>query len=72
MAARKKLDVNQLGAFIVGEATGGHAAGVSEKTVKATALGRKGGLKGGKARSEALSAPQRKAVARKAAKARWT
>lgn len=71
MAARKKLDVNQLGAFIVGEATGSHAAGVSAKKAKAAALGRKGGLKGGKARAEALTVPQRKAAAKKAAKARW-
>lgn len=32
---------------------------------------RKGGLKGGKARAKALSAEQRKKIAKKAAKARW-
>jgi len=32
---------------------------------------RKGGLKGGKARAKALSPAKRKAIARKAAKARW-
>lgn len=32
---------------------------------------RQGGLKGGKARAEALSAEQRKAIAKKGAKARW-
>lgn len=32
---------------------------------------RKGGLKGGKARARALSATQRKAIAKKAAEARW-
>jgi hypothetical protein len=35
-------------------------------------IGRKGGLKGGKARAEALPASKRKAIAQKAAKARWS
>ena len=34
-------------------------------------LGRKGGLKGGKARAEKLTPEQRKEIARKAAYARW-
>jgi hypothetical protein len=34
-------------------------------------IGRKGGLKGGKARAEKLSAKKRKEIAEKAAKARW-
>lgn len=37
----------------------------------AQALGRKGGLIGGKARAEKLSAKKRSAIAKKAAKARW-
>ena len=41
------------------------------KDAAAVALGRLGGLKGGKARAKALSAPKRKAIARKAARARW-
>ncbi|HXB82405.1 MAG TPA: hypothetical protein VNU22_03525 [Candidatus Acidoferrum sp.] len=36
------------------------------------ALGRKGGLKGGKARAEALASQQRKLSALKAAYARWS
>jgi hypothetical protein len=32
---------------------------------------REGGLKGGKARAKALSATKRKAIAKKAARARW-
>jgi hypothetical protein len=35
-------------------------------------IGRKGGLKGGKARADALPASKRKAIAQKAAKARWS
>jgi hypothetical protein len=39
--------------------------------VTATAARRKGGLKGGKARARKLSDTKRKAIATKAAKARW-
>jgi hypothetical protein len=41
------------------------------KNPAAVALGRLGGLKGGKARAEKLSAKKRKAIAKKAAEARW-
>ena len=34
-------------------------------------LGRRGGLKGGKARAEKLSAEERSTIAKKAAQARW-
>jgi hypothetical protein len=42
------------------------------KNPHAVALGRMGGLKGGKARAEKLSARKRKAIAKKAAEARWS
>jgi hypothetical protein len=42
-----------------------------EKDPAAVALGRKGGLKGGLARKNALTAVQRKEIAQKAAQARW-
>jgi hypothetical protein len=42
------------------------------KNAAAVSLGRKGGLKGGKARAAALSPEKRKAIAKKAAKARWS
>ena len=35
-------------------------------------IGRKGGLKGGKARAESLSARKRKDIATKAARSRWS
>jgi hypothetical protein len=38
----------------------------------AVELGRKGGLKGGKARSARLTAEQRKEISRKAARKRWS
>ena len=41
------------------------------KDPAAVALGRKGGLKGGKARAAKLSAKQRSDIARTAAAARW-
>jgi hypothetical protein len=42
-----------------------------EKDPAAVALGRKGGLVGGKARAESMTPRARSMVARKAAKARW-
>jgi hypothetical protein len=44
---------------------------VEGKNPHAVALGRLGGLKGGKARASKLTAEQRKEIARKAAEARW-
>ena len=41
------------------------------KNPAAVALGRLGGLKGGKARAKSLTPKQRKAIARKAATSRW-
>ena len=43
----------------------------TELRAAAVALGRRGGLKGGPARARALSPARRKALASKAAKARW-
>jgi hypothetical protein len=53
---------------VVGQATGSPL----KKNPAAVALGKLGGLKGGKARAEKLTPNQRKAIARKAAKARWS
>ena len=43
----------------------------TEKDPAAVALGRKGGLKGGRARAERMTPEQRSESARKAAVARW-
>lgn len=43
----------------------------NEKNPAAVALGRLGGLKGGKARAKSLTKEERSAIAKKAAKARW-
>lgn len=50
-----------------------YACGVERitKNAAAVALGRLGGLKGGKARAAKLTPEQRRASARKAARARW-
>jgi hypothetical protein len=42
-----------------------------EKNAAAVALGKLGGIKGGKARAAKLTPAQRSKIARKAAKARW-
>ena len=54
------------------EAARAKAEANAGKNPAAVALGRRGGLKGGKARAKALSAKERKDIARKAAQARWT
>jgi hypothetical protein len=51
--------------------TAADAGVVHEKNPHAAALGRLGGLKGGRARANSLSAARRRAIARKAARARW-
>ncbi len=61
-------DLNRLAAQIVEAAT---ASGNPPKDPLAVELGRRGGLKGGKARAEKLSAKKRKEIAKKAATARW-
>jgi hypothetical protein len=69
----KPRDLNKLAASIVDEATSeGPSPDPGEgKDPAAVALGRKGGLKGGKARAEKLTAKQRSEIAKKAADARW-
>jgi hypothetical protein len=43
----------------------------TERGQAAACLGRKGGLKGGKARAEALSPDRRREIARQASRKRW-
>ena len=49
----------------------GHPMPKKKKNVNAVALGRLGGLKGGKARASKLTPEQRSESARKASRARW-
>lgn len=64
----KRKDVNELSVGIVKQATEEQQGG---KNPAAVALGRLGGLKGGKARAEKLTPEQRKEIAQIAASARW-
>jgi hypothetical protein len=70
-------DVNQLAARLVAQAIGtpgqemAAAAPPEKNPAAAVALGRLGGLKGGKARAGKLLAAKRKAIAKKGAEARW-
>ena len=62
---KNSKDINQIAKMVTDKATQG-------KNPAAVALGRLGGLKGGKARAKALSVQRRKQIARKAAKSRWS
>jgi hypothetical protein len=79
MAKKKRpSDINLIASQIVAEATQEPQeplqaqALAKEKNPAAVALGRLGGLKGGKARAAKLSPKRRREIARKAAKTRWT
>lgn len=83
MAKKKRpTDINLLARQIVEEAIGEPltenpvpeptiAQPAKEKNLAAVALGRLGGLKGGKARAAKLSSEERKEIAKKAAAKRW-
>lgn len=70
---KRPRDPNQLGKLIVDLATGEAEDPDPDegKNAAAVELGRKGGLKGGKARAAKLTAEKRSQIARKAAQARW-
>ena len=72
-SSKRPRDLNSLAKFITDVATGQFELPKADegKDPAAVALGRKGGLKGGKARAEKLSAKKRAEIARKAAAARW-
>jgi hypothetical protein len=71
---KRPRDLNQWAKHMVDLATGNitERDPDSGKDPSAVTLGRKGGLKGGKARAAKLSPSQRSQAARKAAKARWS
>jgi hypothetical protein len=74
-SSKRPRDLNQLAQRLVQEATGdapaAEPAPEREKDPAAVALGRRGGLKGGKARAEKLTPEQRSEAARRAAQVRW-
>jgi hypothetical protein len=81
---KRPRDINQLAKFVVDLATGEipaepepvaepteDAPKTHEKLPAAVELGRRGGLKGGKARAESMTPERRAEIARRAATARW-
>ena len=70
---KRPRDVNQLAKLVADLATGQVEPEKPDqgKDPAAVSLGRKGGLKGGKARAASMSARHRSEVAKKAAQARW-
>jgi len=72
-SSKTKLDVNQIAAEILRAATGEphDLTPKGKKNPAAVALGRLGGLRGGKARAASLTPTKRAQIAKKAAKARW-
>ena len=76
MAKKKERDFAVNAFRVVQEATGQDKEPqkdkpTTDKNPAAVALGRLGGLKGGKARANKLTPEQRKEIAKKAANSRW-
>jgi hypothetical protein len=71
-SSKRQRDANDIAFSVVQQATG-QAPKIEPpaKNPAAVTLGRLGGLKGGKARAAKLSPAKRKAIAKKAAQARW-
>lgn len=69
----KRKDTNQLAHSIAQQATGQAPSNPARTPAQRAAalLGRRGGLKGGKARAAKLTGKRRSEIARRAAKARW-
>lgn len=70
MPKRSSKDINQTAYSIVQQVTQ-QAKEEPQKNPAAVALGRLGGLKGGKARAEKLSPKERKEIAKLAAEKKW-
>lgn len=75
-SSKRLTDVNQLAKLIVDIATGEsddlRVVMEDGRDAAAVSLGRRGGLKGGRARANSLTAQERSDIASKAARARWT
>ncbi len=69
---KRPRDVNQLAKLITDLATGDATEPKDERDPVAVAKGRRGGLRGGNARAEALSPAERSEIAKKAAATRWS
>jgi hypothetical protein len=73
--SKKPADLNRLAAAIVGDATDETPpepeGSDDDEREPAAVSGRRGGIKGGRARAANMTAEQRSESARKAARARW-
>jgi len=69
----RPTDLNSLAASIVADSVDEDKDATPDdgKDPAAVSLGRRGGLKGGRARAEKLTGEQRSELARSAARARW-
>ncbi|MGH2695605.1 MAG: histone H1 [Actinomycetota bacterium] len=69
---KRSRDLNEMAKSIADEATSEVKPEPEDaRDPAAVELGRRGGLKGGRARARKLSAKRRKEIAQKAAEARW-
>lgn len=68
---KRPRDPNQLAKLIVDLATGEATEDRPEAPTPAQEFARSGGMKGGKARADALTPERRKEIAEKAAAKRW-
>lgn len=70
---KRPTDLNRLAASIVEDSTSEEPPEPvpPEKNPAAVELGRRGGLKGGRARAARMTAEERSEAARRAARARW-
>lgn len=74
---KRPRDINQLAKFIVDQSTGQLPPDTAPETpvdplrAAAAELGRRGGLKGGKARAASMTPERRSEIAKKAAMKRW-
>ena len=71
MRNKKEHDFSVTAFRVVREATG-QIEPKPTKTFDAVGMGRRGGLKGGKARAASLTSARRVEIAKKAAQARWS
>lgn len=68
---KRPTDINQRAKMIVDIAIGEMEEKPDTRNPNAVALGKLGGLKGGKARAQKLTAEQRSEIAKRAAAKRW-
>jgi len=68
---KRPKDPNQLAKMMIDIGSGGKQDVCDSEITPMAALGRSGGLKGGRTRAESLSVERRSEIAKEAAAARW-